>query len=92
MAGVKVITKMQAIYRGRLTRLHNNDIKEAIQRLRDERREEAQEAVAVRLQALIRSRHARKRARGLREEWLQRLRDMRFSRYESSSPISWNFR
>ncbi len=54
----------------------NVDINAAIANLREERQAEAEEAVAVRIQSLVRARHARKRTKALREEFLQRFRDM----------------
>ncbi len=54
----------------------NVDIKAAVENLREERLAEAEEAVAVRLQSLIRCRQAMQRTKALREEFLQRFRDM----------------
>ena len=70
-----VIIKVQALYRGLLVRRYYPDVVRVIHALRDERWVEAEEAVAVRLQTIVRLHRANRMMKALSEEHSQRDRD-----------------
>ncbi len=72
---VAVIVRIQALHRGRLARRHYPDVVRVIEALRDERWVEAEEAVAVRLQGMVRMHRAYRMMKALSEEHAQRQRD-----------------
>jgi hypothetical protein len=69
------IVIVQALYRGLLVRRHYPDVVRVIHDLRDERWVEAEEAVAVRLQSMVRLHRANRMMKALGEERAQRERD-----------------
>ena len=69
------IVKVQALYRGLLVRRYFPDVVRVICALRDERWVEAEEAVAVRLQRIVRLHRANRMMKALSEEHSQRDRD-----------------
>ena len=72
---VGAIRKMQANYRGILARRKYPDVVRVIQALRKERWVEAEEALAVRLQGIVRMHRARRIMKAMAEEVYQRQRD-----------------
>ncbi len=71
-----VITRCQALYRGRQTRRKMLEVGRAIRALRYDREVETSEAVVIRFQGLIRSHQAYRKMVAMGEEKNQRVRDM----------------
>lgn len=76
---LKAILRLQAVFRANLARRHLKDVNRALEALKYERAEQAQEAVTVRMQSLMRARYARQRVKALKEEILQRTRDRKWA-------------
>ena len=70
-----VVTRCQALYRGRQVRRKLHEVGRAIRTLRFDRELEAQEAIAVRFQGLIRTHQAHRKMVAMGEEFNQRIRD-----------------
>jgi hypothetical protein len=70
-----VVTRCQALYRGRQVRRKIHEVGRAIRQLREDREIEAAEAVVIRFQGLIRSHQAYRKMIAMAEEINQRVRD-----------------
>tara|TARA_B100000780_G_C21118813_1_gene452981 strand:- start:89 stop:3121 length:3033 start_codon:yes stop_codon:yes gene_type:complete len=88
---VGAICKMQAMYRGLLVRRYFPDVVRVIHALRDERWVEAEEAVAVRLQTVVRLHRANRMMKALSEESSQRNRDEKWASREIERVIRGHF-
>ena len=73
---VATIVICQALYRGRVARRKFTEVVRVMNKLRVERWEQTEEAVAVKLQGIVRVRRARNRLAGMMEEAVQRQRDV----------------
>eukprot|EP00943_MAST-04B_sp_MAST-4B-sp1_P005420 g5420.t1 len=71
-----VVTRCQALYRGRQTRRRLLEVGRAIRALRYDREVETSEAVAIRFQGIIRTHQAYRKMVAMGEEKNQRVRDM----------------
>jgi hypothetical protein len=85
------IVKVQALYRGLLVRRYYKDVVRVILALRDERWIEAEEAVAVRLQTVVRLHRANRMMKALAEERAQRKRDENWASREIERVIRGHF-
>ena len=71
-----IVTRCQALYRGRQTRRKLLEVGRAIRALRYDREVETAEAVVIRFQGLIRKHQAYRKMVAMGEEKNQRVRDM----------------
>lgn len=85
------IRKMQANYRGILARRKYPDVVRVIAALRDERWIEAEEAVAVRLQGIVRMHRATRVMKAMAEEHYQRQRDENWGAREIERVVRGHF-
>jgi hypothetical protein len=91
MTQLGVIKKVQAMYRGVLVRRYFLDVVRVIHALRDERWVEAEEAVAVRLQIIVRLHRANRMMKALSEEHAHRDRDENWGAREIQRIIRGHF-